>query len=257
MGVSANTLFHFTSKESLQKIIASQCFFAQYSSENFETILPENSIFKKTFIPLTSFCDLTIIQLARDSNHTKNFGRYGIGLNKKWGIENNVSPVVYVHKNSQPSNQVTALINLFNTYPRNSHTHKIIRDTRRELIEFFKYIKPYQGRYHKGKRILAKQKEIIYYDEREWRYCPSNPIFQVLSSEQEDVENLKDFLNGRLKNPDEILRFNSGAIKYIVINKKKEISEFVDVVDKLNLTESEKNQLITKIITIEEINEDF
>ena len=38
-----------------------------------------------------------------------------------------------------------------------------------EMIDSFKYIKPYKGNWHKGKR---RNKELIYYNEREWRYCP-------------------------------------------------------------------------------------
>ena len=116
MAVSANTLFHFTAKESLKAILNSQGFFAQYSEEHFENILPENSIYRITLIPLISFCDLTIIQLSRDSVHTNDFGNYGIGLTKKWGIIKRVSPVVYVHKNSQPSTQLYNLIKLFRSF---------------------------------------------------------------------------------------------------------------------------------------------
>src|SRR5687767_2676126 len=101
MAVSANTLFHFTKSQTLEAILASQGFFPQYSDEHFEDILPPTSIYKICYTPLVSFCDLTIMQLTGDSLHRESYGEYGLGLTKEWGIKNGVSPVIYVHKESQ------------------------------------------------------------------------------------------------------------------------------------------------------------
>lgn len=120
MAVSANTLFHFTGIESLKKIILSQGFYCQYSDEYFEGILPETNPLWSAYIPMISFCDLTIAQLSNNSNHTENFGKYGIGLTKEWGINNRVSPVIYVHENSRPTSQLTDLIELFKSFSETS-----------------------------------------------------------------------------------------------------------------------------------------
>jgi len=100
MAVSANTLFHFTSIKGLTGILSSSGFYCQYSDEHFENILPSKSHYRFTYIPMISFCDLTIMQLSNDSVHRKNFGEFGIGLTKEWGIRNGVSPVMYVHRES-------------------------------------------------------------------------------------------------------------------------------------------------------------
>lgn len=255
MAVSANTLFHFTSSNSLKSILASQGLFPQYSDEHFEDILPESSIYRITYIPLISFCDLTIIQLSRDSLHTTVFGDYGIGLTKKWGIENKISPVIYVHKNSQPSNQLYNLIKLFRKYDRTHETQETISTARKELIDSFKFIKPYQGRWQKGEKIKEVEDDIVYYNEREWRYCPLLSQYKVLSGTKASNKKVKDKLNKQLKS--DMVKFDADDIKYIMIKKKSEIQDFVTVINKMKLDRKQKNELITKIITIEEINEDY
>lgn len=256
MAVSANTLFHFTAKESLKSILTSQGFFAQYSEEHFESILPNSSIYRIALIPLISFCDLTITQLARDSVHTMDFGNYGIGLTKKWGIEKAVSPVVYVHENSQPSAQLYNLIKLFRKYSKEHEAENIISQARRELVDSFKFIKPYQGRWQKGKLIPTDKQDIVYYNEREWRFCPPLSQSKVLSGISKSGNKLKRAtLNFSLRK--RILRFNAVDIKFIIIKEKKEIDEFIISIKDMKITTKEKNELITKIITFQEINEDY
>jgi hypothetical protein len=255
MAVSANTLFHFTAKESLKGILNSQGFFAQYSEEHFEDILPETSIYRITLIPLISFCDLTIMQLTHDSVHTTDFGNYGIGLTKKWGIEKKVSPVIYVHENSQPSTQLYNLIKLFRKYGKEHEAEKIISQARKKLVDSFKFIKPYQGRWQKGKVIPKERKDIIYYNEREWRYCPPLTQSKVLSGIKRIAKTSQVSLNNDLKK--KLIRFTSEDIKFIIIKEKNEIDEFIKAINTMNITPKEKNELITKIITFQEINEDY
>jgi hypothetical protein len=255
MAVSANTLFHFTAKESLLGILSSQGFFAQYSEEHFENILPQTSIYRVTLIPLISFCDLTIMQLTRDSVHTTDFGNYGIGLTKKWGIKKRVSPVVYVHKNSQPSTQLYNLIKLFRKYDKEHEAEEIISQARREMVDSFKFIKPYQGRWQKGKEISNEKDDIVYYNEREWRYCPSLTQSKVLSGIKPIAKKLQVKLNNGLKK--KLVGFTPEDIKFIIIKEKNEIDDFIRTINAMQITKKEKNELITKIITFQEINEDY
>jgi len=182
MGVSANTLFHFTARESLLKIIQAKYFFAKYSNEYFENILPQQSPINKVYTPLISFCDLTIMQLAREPIHTKTFGFYGIGLKKEWGVNQKVSPIVYVHGKSQPSLQLTEIIKTINSIPKTGDLKDKIEEIKLELIDSFKFIKPYESYYQKGKK---GKKLIEHYNEREWRFCPtSKKGFSVIPSKE-------------------------------------------------------------------------
>ena len=142
MAVSANTLFHFTKKESLEKILLSQGLFAQYSDEHFEDIFPEKSIFRFSYIPMISFCDLTIMQLTGDSKHRENFGEYGIGLTKKWGMKNRVSPVTYVHQKSKSTNQLHQIFRELKKISSDKLNSKGLTKIKRELVDSIKYFKP-------------------------------------------------------------------------------------------------------------------
>jgi hypothetical protein len=255
MAVSANTLFHFTGIDNLKSILSSQYFYPQYSEEHFEAILPPKSNFRIALIPLISFCDLTIIQLSRDSVHTLNFGGYGIGLTKTWGIRMKISPVIYVHKNSQPSNQLYKLIRLFRKYSKDSVHQEPIITARKELLDSFKFIKPYQGKWQKNKLISEENDDIIYYNEREWRYCPPLSDFKVLSGVKPASRKLKEGLNSKLKYNQ--VRFKPNEIKFIVLKRNSEIDEFVTIINNMSIDQKQKNELITRIITFEEINEDY
>jgi hypothetical protein len=196
------------------------------------------------------------MQLSGDSLHRENYGDYGIGLTKEWGIENRVSPVIYVHEKSQPSNQLYNLIKLFRKYSKEiDDDDKTISGVRKELVDSFKFIKPYQGRWHKGKKIDDGQPDIIYYNEREWRYCPVLDEYRILSGIKTYNKKKKDNLNSDLRN--DLIKFRSDDIKFIVIKSKSEIDDFVLEIKKMKISPSEKNKLITNIISFEEIKEDY
>lgn len=254
MAVSANTLFHFTKIGALEKIIASLGFYCQYSDEYFEGILPETNPLWSAYIPMISFCDLTISQLANDSVHTENFGKYGIGLTKEWGIKNRVSPVMYVHSKSRPTSQLSDLIELFKSFSETSDEYVTISQVREELIDSLKYIKPYKGRWHKGEKILQIEDDIIYYNEREWRYSPLINDYEILP-EINRSKKLKEKFNKKLKKS--LIKFSPEDIKFIIVKEKSEITAFVKIINKLDIDGSQKNHLITKILTFEEIEEDY
>lgn len=255
MAVSANTLFHFTSIKGLKGILSSGGFFCQYSDEHFENILPSKSHYRFTYIPMTSFCDLTIMQLSNDSVHRKGFGEFGIGLTKEWGTKNGVSPVMYVHRRSQQTKRLYELIKAVKKFHKDSKDEKAstaMETIEQEMIDSFKYIKPYKGNWHKGKR---KSKQLIYYNEREWRYCPLLNEQRVLSAAIKENKKEKGKLNEKLKKS--LLEFEQKDVKFIIIKNKKNINEVAQVIKAMKIDETQKNELITKIITFEEIREDF
>ena len=257
MAVSANTLFHFTQLKGLEGILSSGGFYCQYSDEHFEHILPEGNPFSFSFIPMISFCDLTITQLARDSVHTEHFGSYGIGLTKEWGIRNKISPVLYVHKESRPTNQLTELIEKLKTLPKEEGEKFIFTQASElidELVDSFKFIKPYTGKWQKGE-IKGEEDSIIYYNEREWRYCPSMNENRVLSASIEDNKEEKEKLNLEMKG--KMITFHPEEIKFIIIQNKSDIPNIVNIIKAMNIDENRKNEVITKIITFEEINTDY
>lgn len=253
--VSANTLFHFTDETALKEILKTGFFWPKYSLEIFDSILPKESAFRKAYIPHVCFCDLTITQLSSDSRHTKDFGRFGIGLKKEWGINKGVSPVVYVHKHSLPSNNIEQLIKEISQIKIDFPEEEFPRSVRTKLLEFFKYIKPYKGIWQKGKR---HKDEITYYNEREWRYCPSatNKTYNVLSGLKKENKAAIERMNNSFKTNKQ-LSFTANDIKYLILDKASDIDGFVEVINRMKLSPTQKNELKTKIITFDEINADF
>lgn len=230
-------------------------FYVQYSEEHFENILDKDSKFNVVYIPMISFCDIPIMQLFRDSDHLENFGQYGIGLTKDWGISKRVSPVIYAHKSSQPMSQVYNLNLYIERISKRFKGSKKILSVRKELVDLFKFIKPYQGRWHKGKLIGKKRKDIIYYHEREWRYCPLLSDYKVLLKKTITHNKQKNLFNEELKK--DLIQFDPIDIKFIVINKKSEYNDWVSFIGSLDIKDTVKNTLISKIISIEAIKEDF
>ena len=132
---------------------------------------------------------------------------------------------------------------------------KKILGVRKELVDLIKFIKPYQGRWQHGNPIPKDHEDIIYYNEREWRYCPLLDDYKVLLGDTRYNKKKKEELNEELKK--ELLNFNLEQIKFIVINRKAELDEFIKEIKNLNLDPEPENRLITKIISFQAIEEDY
>jgi hypothetical protein len=167
-------------------------------------------------------------------------------------IRHGVSPVMYVHRGSQQTKRLNELIKVFTGSSKQEDELLSISNVADEMIDSFKYIKPYQGVWHKGKRI---RKPLTYYNEREWRYCPLLNEYSILPAKFAENRALKDKLSGKLRK--ELLKFSVEDVKFIIIKNKESIGEITQVLDKMKLDKKQRNELVTKIITFEEIKEDY
>jgi len=81
MGVSTNSIFHFTnSKTALKSILKDGGFKLTFCLEKFH--LDKGLL--EAGIPMVSFCD---IPLAKVEQHLKSYGKYGIALSKSWATK--------------------------------------------------------------------------------------------------------------------------------------------------------------------------
>src|ERR1043166_5403919 len=87
--VSANTLFHFTEKSKLLNILE-KGFFPKYHPEDLSNVTLDKSIYKEAYVPMVCFCDLLLSQIKA---HIDFYGDYGLGLRKKWGLREGISPI--------------------------------------------------------------------------------------------------------------------------------------------------------------------
>lgn len=251
MAVSANTLFHFTSLDTLAKIVKSRGFWPRYSKENFKKILPEYSAYEISYIPMVSFCDLRLTQLSNPniSIHTTDFGMYGIGFYKNWGIRNGISPVVYVNSNSITSSLIGSLVGQLRQEKKAGvpDSKKTVKESIPELIKF---LKPYDGHYQKGN---WKKKIRRYYDEREWRFVPKDrfPVIPETRFNSQEVGQLNNELRKNL------LSFSPNDIKFIILKSEDDKVKIAKAIRHSGYTQKDETDLITKIITFKELDDDY
>ena len=168
--VSSNLVFHFTSCFDTVLLILENGFRPGVAIEDIEFMLPAHkdkiSNGKKMTevgIPMVCFTD---IPLELSSEHRNRYGKYGIGLSKKWAIEKGLNPVSYVVLNSgfwAAFNHLQFII----TEDARIHSDKGINDDRDYtlidgVMNFAGYMKVYG----------EEERKQIFYDEREWRYLP-------------------------------------------------------------------------------------
>ena len=146
MALSAETLFHFTSFENLQRILDCKYFQVNYSKEQFT--------FRQStmnhYVPMVCFCD---IPLTQTGDHIKQYKGFAIGLSKDWGIGHGLNPVFYI----SPMGFTVTLENL----SAGLKSHDFAKGAFEHTFSFMKAYKE-----------MACQQEKVFYNEREWRYVP-------------------------------------------------------------------------------------
>lgn len=249
MAVSANTLFHFTDKKENLKGILENAFLPKYSLEDITTATPENSSFQTSYIPMVCFCDLLFPQIK---SHIDFYGDYGIGLRKKeWGIKKGISPVFYFPEEVMSARLIQSVANSISKEIKIESEQEIISQ---QLQNFYKCVKPYEGKaFNKRERKLEDR---LFYNEREWRFIPKN--FPVVPESKMNHRKLKED-NAKLQR-EELLRFESRDVKYIIVKNDKEIEEFVDFIERKLIQKFEARErklLLSKLICVDQISDDM
>ena len=250
--LSANTLFHFTNSiDNIENILVNE-FCPRYSLENLSPIANNSSF--EVAIPMVSFCDIPLSQIK---NHIKYYGHYAIGLKKEWGIKRKINPVFYLYKDSATADYIKGI---FDTLKHEKDKEISLQPTLLNSINLMQFIKPYEGKLWKNEKYIDES--IRFYDEREWRYVPhlegadgrtsilGKANFLDIKSRQKETEKLKD----------KKLSFEPNDIKYIIVEKEKEILPIVKKIrdikgDKYSMKDIDI--LVTRIISMEQIKEDF
>ena len=87
MGLSSNSLIHFTPKKEYLVGILENNFKINYCVEE---IFTEKYSMSGAF-PMVCFCDIPLSEITA---HMFNYGDYGIGLKREWIISNGLNPVL-------------------------------------------------------------------------------------------------------------------------------------------------------------------
>lgn len=239
MPVSSNTLFHFTSKyETLINILRSKGFWPRYCIE-YGWGKGRNINFA---VAQCCFCD---IPLSLIQNHTKTYGNYGLGMSKTWAIEHSLSPIHYYVENSNVLESINKLRKIANIQQN------------RSSIDYLSFIKHYKGfTYRKDEAdILRLKKDIIFYNEREWRYVPiingACACKWVKCIDEFDVDAESQITKKYM------CTFDAKDIKYIILEKEEEREDLLRVLDNMHFDSKDLPLLKSKIITAKQMQEDF
>ena len=227
--LSADSIFNFMSnREHLVDTLRSG-FLAMYCNENYPILE------KKFAIPMKCFCDIPLGMIKR---HLTRFGKYGIGVTKRYAIENGITPVSYVHKKSQ--NIWSVMDDIFMDVEDGTATGSTV-------LPYFKW---YEEKTEERKYPLR------YYDEREWRWVPEGKEIKEGFSKGAIKELNKNIVQ------DKGLRLDFGFsdISYIFVRDEEDVKPVIEAmrrIRKFRNDDCDADILISKIITAAQIEFDF
>lgn len=158
--VSSSVLFHFTDSMDKLKGILRDGFVPhyclEYTLDPVDTKAADEGRPPLRAVPMVCFCDLPLSLIGK---HLKEYGSFGLGLDKKWGVNNGVTPVLYTHSTAQTLKPVLRLAA--------SDTKANDQKAEDDLRLLAAYTKPFSGPAWRKQRVQPK---VSFYDEREWRY---------------------------------------------------------------------------------------
>lgn len=246
MAISTNSIIHYTDSFEKIKSILQEGFRIKYCAEVLKLGKTGQS---KAAHPIISFCD---IPLSDSKQHFDTYGKYGIGLSKKWAMSNGVNPVIYIDNHSLISNSIHELIK-----ERRKKDSNLTKKQKRELLQIKSYAKNYSGLLKKGNINNPNYK---FYDEREWRLVPSK---DALNNAKFSIS-LSAYLKNKEKYNNKIakcrLSFKAKDISYIIVDKTNEIHEMINFLRKKysnKCTANELDVLFSKICSTEQIIADY
>jgi len=263
MSLESNTLFHFTKNIENLKSILNEGFRVNYSKEYLNVLDTKKEEFA---FPMVSFCDIPLLQTK---NIATIYGKYCIGLTKKWGVSKNLNPVNYLLSNSFHSKTYfTVMLEFMQTsnlydMENNGIDKNILTEVLISNLDYFSansitFVKNYESQ-HNTKHY---KKGYISYNEREWRYVPSGEDFFADGELGEILSPFTDFKNIKTENIKANkfkLTFQPADINYIIVAKEIERKEIILFIKNnyKNTSSDLIDNLISKILVYKQIEDDF
>jgi hypothetical protein len=247
MPLSSNTIIHFTQTSEALKGILQSNFKIKYCQENVNLQSELNYA-----APMVSFCDIPLSQIK---DHIGKYGAYGIGLTKEWAQKNKLNPVLYIQSDSFLSKSIDESYREIAT--GESVQFDKLTNGQKNWLNILRHVKNYEADLSRGGEVI---KNYRFSDEREWRYTPSfeDCNEMAIHTDSYKTEEQKQYINKKIENLR--LEFEPNDIKYIIIEREAEISEFVEVLRKSKGNKYSYNdveRLMTRIITSEQIRTDL
>lgn len=245
-------------KEHLFTIVTEMGMYPRFNEENFEFLDVKygEEYLNQLYIPMLCFCDIPLKSLT---NHNLTYGNYAIALTKNWGEKNRISPIHYLYKNSDVYEQLRELFHLANTEKSevlyNYLFNRLFFTKPKDGIESNKVVDNESG------VTKTETQSVLYTDEQEHRYVPNLSNINTDISQfylKKDLP-LNELSNSLAKHKKYKLSFEVSDIKHIVLPSRDEKIELINnIVHSPNIEKLEdKYELISKLVTLQEIKEDF
>jgi hypothetical protein len=244
--VSSSVLFHFTGAMKNLVSILTDGFFPHYCPEYTLDAIDREAASKHMpptqAAPLVCFCDLPLSLIW---SHLEEYGHYGIGLDKKWGLKMGVTPVFYTHAMAQTRPPISRL-----TAAANKSNDATTLDDMRLLAA---YTKPFRGPAWRNDSV----KTVVFYDEREWRYVPIVDAGDALFLGRADYTNVPKLraLHWKFKRK-HVLRVSPDDIQYLIVPDDSHILRLVERLQKL-YNSRDATLVTTAIMTSDRIEADI
>lgn len=235
--ISSHSLFHFTSSFStLKKILDSHEILASYCTEHFWNGY-------KFALPMACFCDIPLSQI---SEHISKYGKFGIGFKSSWQTVQSLSSAIYTRSESNLAKRASRKLYALcdgKTKPSLSYSD----------IYLLTHIKKYKGMFLHGKEGDKISKNVIFYNEREWRYVPSDITLDEIKIEKEDRKRIEVENNKKYS-----MHFNPFDIRYIIVSDDGNRYDLIEYLGKLDFgTDRDRAILKSRILTVPQIIDDF
>ena len=249
MALYPDILFHFTDRKGLYAILNSN-FKVSYARER----ILGGDVLKEFAVPMVSFSDLRLSEL-KDNIGT--YGRFGIGLTKKWAIFNGLNPVMYASQKSLfTENFMNGIEEFFKLIIDSSDSSGRYEIAYNNTINTLRYIKNYNGDLIRPRKKIVK--DYVFANEREWRYVPpiSDDILSFVPIDKIKSPKQKSAFNKKIKHLR--LNFQPDDIKYLIVDKDAEINTLINHLRlaKGRFSYESVDRLASRILTYEQIEKD-
>lgn len=230
--LSSSVLFTFTPELKYLVEMLENGIKPRYSFES----LPNNS--KHYLTPMKCFCD---IPLSKTKVHLDWYGNYGIGINKEKLKQYGVTPVMYVHD--------TTVKSIIKPLMLNPESGRIVTLTKKYFGTTYKL-----GPDDKPKRTSSP-----FYDEREWRYVPTDAPIEWFPKSMGIKEGLLLAQKRNKENSSEAgkIELDLQDIVYIIIKDLKDLAALRKSLRKKFTNERDFQLMMTKELTAKQIKKDF
>lgn len=254
--LSSNALFHFTRKlEFLLEVIKNGYFSSRYVKEDVEylNLMFDSRKASRVALPMLCFCDIKLHELK---HHVNKYGKFGIGISKEWAIKNNIDPI---HYRNPKSKNTTLYSGALNKAIENNEDN-IFGD---ELITQLAFSKPLFGKMNDMDGKITN-----FHDEQEWRYVPNfddsdNDNLLSFIDDVNDSNLMNEFSLGKLSNSlkeyrQSCLEIDWNEVRYIFVKSSNDSKVVIQaIIDKNDLSMDQKLMMISKVVIVNELEEDW